>query len=107
MAKRSYRRIKKAIAGLGLAAIAFTACGFYDGDQKLVEETYTVKKGDTFWDVSETFLKKNTGGRRYILEFQEGIKELNPELLETHCQLQPGQKLRINYWIKTEGAYGE
>ena len=100
--KRSFRRIKKAMACIALIAAGYMACGFYDGDQKLVEETYTVKHGDTFWDISEAYLKKNTGGRRYILEFQEGIKQLNPELLETHCQLKPGQKLRINYWVKDE-----
>lgn len=94
--------IKKFLAGTALIGAAVLLTGFYDGDQVLIEDTYTVKPGDTFWDISETFLEKNTGGRRYILEFQEGIKELNPWLQDTHCQIQPGDKLRINYFIKKE-----
>ncbi|MDD6697825.1 MAG: LysM domain-containing protein [Veillonellaceae bacterium] len=94
--------IKKGIAIATLAGAAILFGGYYDGDQVLIEDTYTVRPGDTFWDISETFLKKNTGGRRYILEFQEGIKELNPWLQDTHCQIQPGDKLRINYFIKKE-----
>ena len=96
------RHIKKGAAIVVLGIAAAISLGYYDGDQQLVEDTYTVKPGDTFWDISETFLKKNTGGRRYILEFQEGVKELNPWLQDTHCQIQPGDKLRINYFIKKE-----
>ena len=88
--------MKKLIALVLLIIAIYAATGFYGGE--LVEETYTVKRGDTFWSISEEYLKKNTGRRMYIMEFQHNIKELNPELLENHCQVSPGQQIRIQYW---------
>ena len=55
---------------------------------------------NTLRDISEKFLPLNTGGRRYILEFEEGIVELNPELQQDRGKIYPGQKIRINYWVK-------
>lgn len=66
----------------------------------LVEETYTVKSGDTLWDIAETYLAKNTGTRRYILEYKSGIEELNPWLLERKGMIYPGDKLTLTYWVK-------
>ncbi len=82
-----------------LIGTAVMCAGFYDGPQKLVEDMYTVREGDTLWDIGEAYLEKNTGGKRYILEYIEGIKELNPELVESKGQVHPGQVLRINYWV--------
>lgn len=100
MIKRRVRwgRVCAAIAGGAIAVTLLT--GFYDGDQKLVQTVYTVKKGDTLRDISEMFLPLNTGGRRYILEFEEGIVELNPELWEDRGTIYPGQKIKINYWVR-------
>lgn len=97
-------RIQRIGFGIIIAAAAlFLLTGFINQNhkQKLVETTYTVKKGDTLWDISERYLKLNTGGRRYILEFKQGIIELNPELWKD-VTIYPGQKIRINYWIKDE-----
>ena len=80
------------------AAVIFT--GAYTGTQRLVEDEYTVQENDTLWNISEAYMEKNTGGRRYILEFIEGIKELNPWILEIKGQIHPGDRLRINYWVK-------
>ena len=74
--------------------------GAYTGTQRLVEDEYTVQEDDTLWSISEAYMEKNTGGRHYILEFIEGVKELNPWLLETKGQIHPGDRLRINYWVK-------
>ena len=91
-------RVAAAVIGGALAVTLLT--GAYSGDQKLVETVYTVRKGITLRDISEMFLPLNTGGRRYILEFEEGIVELNPELWENRGSIYPGQEIRINYWVK-------
>ena len=91
-------RVCAAVIGGALAVTLLT--GFYDGDQKLVQTVYTVKDGDTLREISERFLPLNTGGRRYILEFEEGIVQLNPELWENRGDIRPGQQIKINYWVK-------
>ena len=100
MTKRRVRWGRVAAAVIGGALTVTLLTGFYDGDQKLVQTVYTVKDGDTLRDISERFLPLNTGGRRYILEFEEGIVELNPELQQDRGKIYPGQKIRINYWVK-------
>lgn len=89
----------RAVVCAALIGVAVMCAGFYGGPQRLVEVTYTVQEGDTLWGISEEYLQKNTGGRRCILEFIEGIKELNPELVKNKGQVYPGQMLRINYWV--------
>jgi nucleoid-associated protein YgaU len=71
-----------------------------DGGAVLVEETYTVRPGDTLWDIAEEYLEKNTGTRRYILEYKSGIEELNPWLLERKGEIYPGDKIKVTYWVK-------
>ena len=102
MKKRSIRwgRVCATVIGGALAVTLLT--GFYDGDQKLVQTIYTVKEGDTLRDISEMFLPLNTGGRRYILAFEEGIVELNPELHGNRGNIYPGQRIKVNYWVKGE-----
>lgn len=70
--------------------------------QKLIESPYQVEAGDTLRSISETFLEKNTGGLRYILEFESGIKELNPWLLSRagESEVLPGDELRVNYFVE-------
>ena len=66
----------------------------------LIEEVYVVKSGDTLWDIAETYVRKNTGTRRYILEYKSGIEENNPWLLERHGMIYPGDRLTLTYWVK-------
>ena len=68
----------------------------------LVEEVYIVKSGDTLWDIAEEYCAKNTGTRRYILEYKSGIEENNPWLLERHGMIYPGDRLTLTYWVKSE-----
>jgi hypothetical protein len=94
------RRIEKMIIGAALIGTALIAAGFYNGDQQRVEETYTVKHGDTIWSIGEEYIHKNTGGRRYLPEFVEGIKEMNPWVKENDYIIHAGDKIQISYWIK-------
>ena len=99
--------VKKAVAGAAIALAAIICAGaasdHTQGDVRdavLVEEVYVVKPGDTLWGISETYLRKNTGTRRYILEYKSGIEENNPWLLDRHGMIYPGDKLRLTYWVK-------
>jgi len=94
--------MKKFLAGTAIIGAAVICAGFYDGDQVQVETVHKVQAGETLWGISEDYLKRNTGGRRYILEFKEGIKELNPWLCDSHEQIQPGDSIVIRYWVKKD-----
>ena len=95
---------KKIITGCVLAGLAILCAGacnpWDDGHAVLVEEVYVVRPGDTIWGIAETYLKKNTGTRRYILEYKSGIEELNPWLMERKGEIYPGDKIKVTYWVK-------
>lgn len=97
---------KAAVAGGIVAGAAILCAGMAtqkDGKNAvLVEEVYVVKSGDTLWDIAETYVRKNTGTRRYILEYKSGIEENNPWLLERHGMIYPGDRLTLTYWVKGE-----
>lgn len=91
-------------AFVGVAALCSGAVNPWDDtrDAVLVEETYTVRPGDTLWDIAEEYTRKNTGTRRYILEYKSGIEELNPWLMERKGEIYPGDEIRVTYWVKEE-----
>ncbi len=97
---------KTIIAGCCVAGMAILCAGVAAQDDGknvvLVEEVYVVKPGDTLWDIAETYLQKNTGTKRYILEYKSGIEELNPWLLDRKGEIYPGDKLTLTYWVKGE-----
>ena len=97
----------KVIAGCCIAGAAILLAGVCspqpDGrNAVLVEEVYIVKSGDTLWDIAETYVRKNTGTKRYILEYKSGMEELNPWLVERKGEIYPGDKLTLTYWVKGE-----
>ena len=58
--------------------------------------------GHTRRDIAERYVAKNTGTRRYILEYKSGMEELNPWLLDRKGEIYPGDKLTLIYWVKGE-----
>ena len=95
-----------ALIGGAFVAVAALCSGavnpWDDGGAVLVEEVYVVQNGDTLWGIAEEYLAKNTGTRRYILEYKSGIEELNPWLLERKGEIYPGDKITLTYWVKGE-----
>ena len=98
---------KRAVTGAAIALAAIICAGaasdHAQGDVRdavLVEEVYTVKDGDTLWGIAEEYIMKNTGSRRYILEYKEGIYENNPWLVDRKGLIRPGDALRMTYWVK-------
>lgn len=96
----------KAVIGGIVAGAAILCAGMAtqeDGKNAvLVEEVYTVRPGDTIWGIAEEFCAKNTGTKRYILEYKSGMEELNPWLLDRAGMIYPGDKLTLTYWVKGE-----
>ena len=97
---------KAIIAGAIVAGAAILCAGMAmqeDGKNAvLVEETYVVKAGDTLWGIAERYVAKNTGTRRYILEYKSGMEELNPWLLDRDGMIYPGDEIKVTYWVKGE-----
>ena len=97
------RKWKAAVAGAIVAGVAILCAGMAtqeDTHAVLVEEVYTVRPGDTIWGIAEEYVAKNTGTRRYILEYKSGMEELNPWLLDRKGEIYPGDKLTLTYWVK-------
>ena len=96
---------KAIIAGGIVAGAAILCAGMAtqeDTHAVLVEEVYTVRPGDTLWGIAETYVRKNTGTRRYILEYKSGMEELNPWLLDRDGMIYPGDEIKVTYWVKGE-----
>ena len=94
------------IGGAFIAAAAFFAGAVNPWDDGrnavLVEEVYVVRPGDTLWGIAEEYVAKNTGTRRYILEYKSGIEERNPWLIERKGLIYPGDEITVTYWVKEE-----
>ena len=99
--------LKAALVGgafVAAASLCSGVCNPWDDGKNavLVEEVYVVRPGDTIWGIAETYCAKNTGTRRYILEYKEGMYENNPWLVERDGMIYPGDKLTLTYWVKGE-----
>ena len=92
------------IGGVFVAAAALcsgTVNPWDDGKNAvLVEEVYVVRPGDTLWGIAETYVEKNTGSRRSIPEYKEGMYENNPWLAARKGLICPGDQLTLTYWVK-------
>ena len=67
------------------------------GDREAVYETYTVKRGDTFWGISERYRDRDCRDV-YIMQYKYELEKLNPEVKPG--ELKAGDKLKVRYYIK-------
>ena len=98
--------VKTIVGGCIVAGAAILCAGMAtqeDTHAVLVEEVYVVRPGDTIWGIAERYVAKNTGTRRYILEYKEGMYENNPWLVERAGMIYPGDELTLTYWVKGGG----
>ena len=94
--KEQTRKLRKAAICAALIGIAAISIGMSRPapDTNLVEITYTVQPGDTWWSIVERFREKDADDR-YILEYKQELEQLNEGA--DLGKLTPGQKLRIQY----------
>lgn len=94
---RQKKALKKAAicaALVGIAAISIGLTSRPAADTHLVEVTYTVQPGDTWWSIVEEFRDVDEDDR-YIFEYEHDMEQLNRGV--DLCNLTPGQTLRIQY----------
>lgn len=105
VAKRGRQRTDMLWALLiAVMVFALTTCGNAQMESKkeMVVVTHTVSRGETLWTVAEKYMTSD----RYILEFIEGIYELNYEHVFADREragtprkaIYPGDRLEIRYW---------
>ena len=83
----------------GIAAISIGMASRPAADTHIVEVTYTVKPGDTWWSIVEHFRDVDVEDR-YVLEYKSEMERLNDGV--DLGNLTPGQKLRIQYRQKED-----
>ena len=97
--KEQTHKLKKAAICAALVGIAAISIGMSRPaeDVHLVEVTYTVKPGDTWWSIVEHFRDVDVEDR-YVLEYKSELERLNKGI--DTGNLTPGQTLRIQYRAK-------
>ena len=93
-------KVKKILTVLLIAGSCLSFSSFNFGEQNICTETYKVRAGDTFWDISCRY-RDMDARNLYILEYQDELRALNSWLKDTHCQLKPDDVLTVRY-VKKE-----
>ena len=89
--------MKKVFLLMIFAVLFGNTIAFANPNYTLIHDHYTVVQGDTLDSIATKYIVKNTYGKREIREFKEGIKEINPQLLQREVKV--GEVININYWI--------
>ena len=94
--KEQTRNLKKAAICAALVGIAAISIGMSRPaeDTHIVDVTYTVEPGDTWWGIVERFREMDADDR-YILDYKHEMEQLNDDV--DLGNLKPGQTLRIQY----------
>ncbi len=97
--------IKKMFAILGVILIALVGLGIKEvlpqKPMRIVTITHVVQPGETFWDITEKYCRRDCR-EKYLPEFQDEVRAINPVLVERQNQLQPGDVITIQYFEEVE-----
>lgn len=69
---------------------------FHTADKRVVREVYTVKAGDTLWDIAMDYSARDCRNI-YFPEFKCEIEQQNPFLIERKGLIRPGDKIVVEY----------
>lgn len=93
-------KLKKALAIGAILLFGIVNINVKHDDGNIIHvESYKVRSGDTFWDITEYYRERDSRNL-YIMEYQDEVRELNPQLKERHYQLQPNDVITIQYYTK-------
>ena len=97
--------INKFLAILGVILIALVGLGIREvipqKPVRVITISHEIKPGETFWEVTEYFCRLDCR-QKYLPEFQDEVRAINPVLVERHGQLRPGDVITIQYFEEVE-----
>ena len=100
--------LKVALVGGAFVAAASLLSGatgelFADGrNTVLVEEVYTVRPGDTLWDIAEEYCAEEHGHAAVHPRIQGGDGGAESVADGAKEGDLPGDKIKVTYWVKEE-----
>lgn len=95
-------KLKKALAVAAILLFGAVNLSNFNQRQDVIHvETYRVKAGDTFWNVTE-YYRDLDARDLYIFDYQDEVRELNPKLKDNNCQLQPNDLITVHYVKKVQ-----
>lgn len=95
--KRALKKAAICAALVGIAALSIGLASRPASDTHLMEVTYTVQPGDTWWSIVKHFREMDADDR-YIFDYKHEMEQLNKGV--DLGSLTPGQTLRIQYRAK-------
>ena len=95
-------KFKKALAVAAILLFGAVNLSNFNQRQDVIHvETYRVKAGDTFWNVTE-YYRDLDARDLYIFDYQDEVRDLNPKLKDNNCQLQPNDLITVHYVKKVQ-----
>lgn len=67
-----------------------------DRRAQIVTKNHVVKSGDTFWGIT-TYYRDKDARNMYLLEYQDEVRRLNPQITANQCQVQPNDIIKVQY----------
>lgn len=90
------KKLKRALIFAGLLMFGVTTLSGSDNGGEMHIDTYRVKSGDTFWNVTQVYRDKDARNL-YIFDYQDEVRKLNPHITQKGCQLQVGDVITLQY----------